>query len=153
MTVEVTQEGVEAIDLIMPVMDQAFDPAFGEAWNREQCHGALMLTGCVLLVARRGGDVAGFAIARTVLDETELMLIATAPPHQRHGVGLALLESLLAHVRQVNAKTIYVEMRHDNPAMAFYVNSAFTVIGERRNYYRRSDGSFADALTLRHRLD
>ena len=54
------------IDRIMAVMVAAFDPAFGEAWNRRQVEDALLLGNChYLLIAENGeAPAAGRACCR-----------------------------------------------------------------------------------------
>ena len=86
------------LDRIMAVMEAAFDPAYGEAWNRRQVADALTLSSThALVVDSEGvpiaeGDAAarvpaGFVLSRHVLDEEELLLIAVAPDARRRGIG------------------------------------------------------------------
>ncbi|MBK8629994.1 MAG: GNAT family N-acetyltransferase [Sphingomonadales bacterium] len=146
--IEVKEAGSEAVGSIMPVMQAAFDPAYGEAWTETQCAGALGLPGCFLVTATLHEDVVGFAIVRSVLDEAELMLIAVKPACHRGGIGRALLDTVEAKCGALGVSKLHVEMREDNPARDFYIDAGFTLIGERRNYYPRLDGKSANALTF-----
>ena len=105
-----------------------------------------------MVIARVGADVegsvCGFAIVRTILDEAELLLIATDPARQRLGVGTTLLNAVVQMTEERSVSRLYVEVRHDNPALDFYYGHHFVKIGERLNYYRRSDGQVGHALTL-----
>ncbi len=130
---------------VMRVMDAAFDPAFGEAWTRSQCSGILTLPGVRLLLA---GDGAGFALARTVYDEAELLLLAVAPRYRRAGLGTALLDAVADDARAAGATRLHLEMRAGNPAAAVYARAGFAEVGRRRNYYRGADGAQIDAITL-----
>lgn len=145
------------VDRIMAVMEAAFDPAYGEAWNRRQVSDALTLSSTHALVVDADGHPitgpggpapAGFVLTRHVLDEEELLLIAVTPGARRRGVGAALIEQLLiaAHTRGV-AK-IFLEMRRGNPAIHLYHKFGFEPIGERRNYYRMANGERIDAITF-----
>jgi len=50
-------ETLDDIDRIMAVMEAAFDPAYGEAWNRRQVSDALLLPNThYLLAAADGGE-------------------------------------------------------------------------------------------------
>ena len=60
---------IRSVDSIMPVMQAAFDPTFGEAWNSAQCTGILTLPDTVLLVATLDDEVVGFAPARYLMKQ------------------------------------------------------------------------------------
>jgi len=147
------------IDRIMVVMEAAFEPAYGEAWNRRQVSDALTLANTHALVvdadgaligdnAREAAEPAGFVLTRHVLDEEELLLIAVAPQARLRGVGAALIEQLFAVARTRGTERIFLEMRRGNPAIHLYNKFGFEPIGERRNYYRMADGERADAITF-----
>jgi ribosomal-protein-alanine N-acetyltransferase len=144
--------GAADLDQIMPVMNAAFDPLFGERWTIAQLAGALVLPGTDLMVAEVGSRIAGFALVRHVADEAEILLIATHPQFQRQRVGTALLETVFNKLKQDDVAFIHIEMRVDNPALAFYHQFEFAIIGHRRDYYRGLDGRLRDAMTLRRYL-
>ncbi len=146
--IEITQADARDLDDVMTVMVRAFDPRFGEAWTAAQCAGALSLPGSVLFLARSGPRAIGFALARSVADEAELLLIAVRPDAQRTGAGSLLVQAVVQHFAEKGVGKVHIEVRTDNPALAFYHGLGFTQCGLRRNYYRRSDGQFADAATL-----
>ena len=51
---------------VMAVMDDSFDPRFGEAWTMAQCAGLLPMPGVWLTLAREDDRVSGFALARLI---------------------------------------------------------------------------------------
>ena len=146
------------LDRIMAVMEAAFDPAYGEAWNRRQVADALTLSSTHALVVDAQGAVmpdgpaaaapAGFVLTRHVLDEEELLLIAVVPGARRRGVGAALIEHLFSAARRRGVAKIFLEMRRGNPAVQLYHKFGFEPIGERRNYYRMANGERIDAITF-----
>jgi ribosomal-protein-alanine N-acetyltransferase len=146
------------IDRIMGVMEAAFDPAYGEAWNRRQVSDALTLASTHALVIDAAGALipdgpqqvaaAGFVLTRHVLDEEELLLIAVAPQFRRQGLGEALIGHMRAAARARGVTRIFLEMRRGNPAMALYHKVGFAPIGERRDYYRTPSGERIDAITF-----
>ena len=136
----------------MPVMDAAFDPAFGEAWTSGQCLGMLSITGSELLVARRNGTLVGFALFRTVFEESELLLIATHPDAQRLGVGASLAKAVIDQAANRGAKMVFLEVRQGNPALALYLRVGFLQVDQRENYYRGKSGDYFNALTLRYEI-
>ncbi len=147
------------IDGIMVVMEAAFEPAYGEAWNRRQVSDALTLynthalvidaLGAPICESNTGaGEPAGFVLTRHVLDEEELLLIAVAPHVRLRGVGAMLIEQLFTAARSRGTERIFLEMRRGNPAIHLYRKFGFEPIGERRNYYRMANGERADAITF-----
>jgi ribosomal-protein-alanine N-acetyltransferase len=145
----------------MDVMDAAFDPAFGEAWNRRQITDALAMPSTHALVVDEDGDPiegdglmaagstpAGFVLTRHAVGEEELLLIAVRPEHRRRGLGEALITHLVAQARSRGTEKIFLEMRRGNPAVHLYEKLGFEPIGKRADYYRLSNGSRVDAITF-----
>lgn len=144
------------IDSIMQVMDAAFDPAFGEAWNRRQIGDALSMPSTHALVVdvdgqlveKTGGEPAGFVLTRNAPGEEELLLIAVVPQHRGKGLAQTLIDRLFATARGRGATRIYLEMRKGNPAIHLYEKVGFQPIGMRPNYYRTASGDRIDAITF-----
>ena len=143
------------IDRIMAVMHSAFDPAFGEAWNRRQVEDALLLGNCHYLLIANDGDVpppgepaAGFSLSRHGYEEEELLLFAVDPQYRRRGLGAALLTRFVTSAQARGAERLLLEMRQDNPAEHLYRQFGFSPVGRRAGYYRSSSGTRLDALTF-----
>ncbi|WP_010162108.1 GNAT family N-acetyltransferase [Sphingomonas sp. PAMC 26617] len=134
------------------IMQAAFDPRFGEAWTRNQVLGLLSMPGVWLTIATIGADPAGFALSRRVLDEAELLLLATVPTFRRRGVGAAILRSVIADSTSQGARTLHLEVRSGNDAIKLYRSAGFMKVGERHQYYRGPAGQAFDALTYRRDL-
>lgn len=140
------------LDGVMAVMTRAFDPAFGEAWNRAQVAGMMALPDVWLSMAEEEGAACGFALSRLVADEVELLLLAVSPHARRHGIGAALIARVVAAARQRAARQLFLEVRADNPALTLYAGAGFVQIGRRPAYYRSGDGGTRDAITLARTL-
>ena len=138
------------LDLVMEVMEAAFGNRFGEAWTRSQCSGILPMAGVRLALARDGDGtgVVGFSMARSVADESELLLLAVVPGHHRRGIGSRLLGDFMDRAREFGAVKVHLEVRDGNPAIVMYRAAGFQPVGRRRNYYRGADGRRFDALTF-----
>jgi len=149
------------IDRIMAVMERAFPPEYGEAWNRRQVGDALIVGNCRYgLIAPDGTDVfhpetdtAGFYLGRSILDEEELLLFAIAPQYRCQGLGSSLLKRFIAQSRDNGMARIFLEMRRDNPAARLYAAHGFRQIGVRPAYYRTSAGRRIDAISQEMILD
>jgi ribosomal-protein-alanine N-acetyltransferase len=139
-----TARDIDAVDALMA---QAFDPRFGEAWTRAQCMGVLAMPGVRLLLAYLDDEPAGFAMTRTVIDEIELLLLATVPAHRRRGVAATLLRAVVAEAQAEGAAKMHLEVRAGNDAVRLYTGQGFAKVGERRGYYRSRTGHLHDAHT------
>ncbi|HEU0043010.1 GNAT family N-acetyltransferase [Sphingomonas sp.] len=140
------------IDVVDTLMAEAFDARFGEAWTRAQCLGVLAMPGVRLLLAQLDDEPAGFAMVRTVLDEVELLLLATVPAHRRRGVAAALLRGAMGEAAAEGVRRMHLEVRAGNDAARLYVAQGFAKVGERRGYYRGKTGQSFDAHTYSRAL-
>lgn len=98
--IELRSGGTADLAMVESLMTEAFDPRFGEAWTRGQCLGIMALPGVWLTIASIDGKPVGFALSRQILDEAELLLLATAPASRRKGVAAALLRSVITEARE-----------------------------------------------------
>lgn len=148
------------IDRIMGVMERAFPPEFGEAWNRRQVGDALLVGTCRYgLVSPQGErriepgeDTAGFFLSRRVLDEEELLLFAIAPEYRRLGLGHQLLARFIEEARVDGMARLFLEMREGNPAAVLYGAHGFLPTGIRPDYYRAPNGARIHAISHELRL-
>ena len=138
------------LDAVMVVMESAFGDRFGEAWTRSQCAGILPMAGVSLMLARDvdTGSAVGFALIRTVADESELLLLGVSPRYRRHGIGRGLLNHFLDRARADTVTRAHLEVRDGNPAIKMYRKAGFSPVGRRRNYYHARDGQQFDAITF-----
>jgi ribosomal-protein-alanine N-acetyltransferase len=148
MSVTVAEGSPLDLPLVMEVMNDSFDPSFGEAWTAPQCAGLLPMPGVWLSLAREGDQVAGFALGRVVVQEAELLLLAVKRDCQGVGVGRLLLDRFAAIAAARGARRLHLEMRDGNHAIHLYRSAGFTEVGRRKNYYTGRDGQIYDALTL-----
>lgn len=148
------------LDAIMEIMDTAFDPMFGEAWNRSQLADAMRTRGTHCLLATEDeclstGDLhhdpaSGFLLSRAAPGEEEILLLGVRPEHRRRGVASRLIAEFKREAAARGAERLFLEMRANNPAASFYSGHDFVPIGKRRNYYRQNDGTYLDAITYAH---
>jgi ribosomal-protein-alanine N-acetyltransferase len=119
---------------------------FSDPWSERDLNDCVA-TGVPFLVAAHGGAVIGYVIARHALDEAEILNLGVVPTRQRQGVGRALVQGMLAQLRQWGVATVFLEVRESNSAARrLYGALGFAQVGRRRNYYRRPT---EDAVVLR----
>jgi ribosomal-protein-alanine N-acetyltransferase len=85
-----------------------------------------------------------------VVDQAEILSLATAPRCRRQGVGRALLDAVLAAMTRHGASAVWLEVRISNDAARrMYEAAGFVAAGLRRGYYRQPP---EDAAVLRRDL-
>jgi hypothetical protein len=67
--IKVVEGGILDLDEVMHVMEDSFDPAYGEAWTGPQCAGLMPMPGVWVSLARDGEGIVGFALGRVVAGE------------------------------------------------------------------------------------
>ena len=108
--------GIADLDAVMDVMDDSFDSRFGEAWTASQCAGLLPMPGVWLILAREADAAIGFALARAVAGEAELLLLAVRREAQGRGVGKMLLDRFAEEAKGRGATRLHLEVRRKSCA-------------------------------------
>ncbi|MDO9113796.1 MAG: ribosomal protein S18-alanine N-acetyltransferase [Polaromonas sp.] len=90
------------------------------------------------------GELVGYFIAMTGVDELHLLNITVAPAWQGQGHGQALMAVLQQHAQHQGLAMLWLEVRESNQgARALYRRLGFEEVGLRRGYYpaavRRED--------------
>ncbi len=118
-------------------------------WNRRA------LTDCFLserfygVLSEEGGRIAAYGGISWLLDEAEVLLIATAELYRRCGRGQEILSALLAEAKRQGAKRVFLEVRVSNaPAQMLYLKNGFAGLYARARYY--PDGE--DAIVMKKEL-
>ena len=124
--------------------------AFSDPWTEAQLREALGWPGAVALVAENAAGLTGYVLGRVVVDQAEILSLATAVAYRRQGVGRSLLAAAMAAMIERGAGSAWLEVRVSNhPARAMYQAAGFVAAGLRRDYYRQPQ---EDALILRRDL-
>lgn len=153
MSVRLALAGPRDVAHMGSIMDAAFDPRFGEAWNAIQLGGALGIADTWAQLGFVGEDAFGFSLTRRVIDEAELMLVAVLPSERGHGRGRRLVEGAMQKARQRGAHKMFLEVRDSNSAaLGLYESLGFSEAGRRQNYYNGAMGERFDAITMRRDL-
>ena len=131
---------------VLRIQAEAFH---GAGWTAGDYARLIQEPGGFVLAAEEVTDsrrLAGFLVARQVLDEAELLSLAVDPAHQHRGIGRALLRELLRRLANSAVEKVYLEVRPSNQAaLGLYYSEGFTLKSIRRGYY--SDPS-EDACVL-----
>lgn len=94
-----------------------------------------------------------YAIQTHAAGESHLLNLCVDPAWQRAGYGSMLLEHAIGHAVLNGCDSMFLEVRPSNPvAIRLYQKRGFTVVGERRDYYRAENGR-ETAIVMRLDLD
>ena len=94
----------------------------------------------------------GYLIYQQVIDEIEILNMATAKNQQNHGYASALLEHFMLEARARDVQQVYLEVAKDNDAaLTLYRKFLFQQTGLRTNYYQRDTGR-CDAILMARKL-
>ena len=125
------------IPTILKILAQAPEAA---AWSAAAVEETLSCDARLFLVAGVAGELAGFAVARLITDEAEILNFAVKKAYRRRGIGRLLIEALLNQLREQGATKVFLEVRQSNAAaIAFYGKVGFQNVGRRPAYYQQPD--------------
>ena len=106
-------------------------------WSADEFAALLSQTGVILC-----GDTKSFVLGRVIVDEAEVLSLATHPDHQRKGLARAALAQFLILACNQGAVRVFLEVAELNiPAKSLYLNNNFKIIGNRPRYYVTKDGA------------
>lgn len=111
---------------------------FSEPWSEQSL--ALPATGeygCGM-ACEVDGTLAAYACMVSVLDEGEIVNVATHPDYRRRGYARAVLDALLEKARLDGIVTLTLEVRESNvAAQALYASLGFEAVGKRKDFYSK----------------
>ena len=115
----------------------------------------LNMPGTFALIVRRRNysSIIGFALARIVADECELLSLGVASEYRANGAGSLLLTATMERAALEGARWYFLEVAEDNDvALRLYRAHGLERVGYRLNYYDNADGTKTNAITMRCQL-
>jgi len=130
---------------------------FSRSWSAEEIESLIADRAVITDIAcdsRKTDILFGFVMSRCADDEAEILTLVMGRKSRGKGFGHRLLEAHMSKLAGLGIKTLYLEVEQDNkPARALYEKMAFVTAGIRKGYYRKSDGSAANALIMKLGLE
>lgn len=109
---------------------------FSDPWNRQALAEELNSPLARYVLCAEGEKLLGYAGARMVLEECQVVNVATRPDCRRQGVAFWLMETLLDIARRQGREYATLEVRQSNlPALRLYQKLGFAPQGIRPGYY------------------
>lgn len=94
-------------------------------------------------------EIISFVIFQRVLDQGEMLTLATAPAHQKQGHASTLLNTAFDHLKARGVTRCLLDVAADNhAAIALYQKLGFTKDGQRKAYYKRTGQKHIDAILM-----
>ena len=83
------------------------------------------------------GELASYCTVTTVLDEAQIVNVATDSHFKRMGCAREVLDGVIFECQKRKITLISLEVREGNaPAIALYTKLGFTVAGKRKDFYK-----------------
>ena len=110
-----------------------------ESWSKQQYLSSLAEPNTLIFYNIKNNVACGFLVVQVVLDEINILLIATKESYKKQNVASELLEYLISFAEKNNIKKIWLEVKEDNtPAQKLYFKFNFNLINIRKNYYKNN---------------
>jgi ribosomal-protein-alanine N-acetyltransferase len=133
----------EDLDRIMEIEPRIYS----HPWSRGNFADSLH-AGYSCWIYESEGEVVGYAVMMSVLDEAHLLNISIAQDCQGRGMGRALLEHVIDIARRHGAQMMFLEVRPSNKnAIALYESIGFNEFSVRKGYYPAHNGR-EDAILM-----
>lgn len=138
-------------------LERLHGQGFGRAWSDAEFEALLEQPPVFgyggLRVGDRKAGLAGFVLARQAADEAEILMIAVAPLHRRHGLGRGLMDAVLRELHGRRTAALFLEVDETNAAaLALYRRLGFFEVGKRGGYYPDGGAGPRNALVMRRDL-
>lgn len=125
------------------------EQGLGWSWTPARIRSKIRCPDNIVLVARTGREIAGFAIMYVSVEEARLNLLAVAPGHRRKGIGRRLVEWLEASALVAGVSVVYLEVRAgSSAAQQFYRRLGYRRVQFVRGYYARREAALRMARDL-----
>lgn len=125
------------------------EAGLGWSWTPERVTRQIRGADAVVLTARMGRRLLGFAIMHFREEDAYLNLLAVRPTHRRAGIGRRLIRWLEDSASVAGISAIHLEVRANNRgARAFYAKLGYEEAATVPGYYRGRE----TAIRMRRRL-
>jgi len=126
-----------------------FSTKFDKFWSIDILKDDFYNSNSKYFVAKLNNEIVGFAGIKFILDEADIMNIATRVDKRNLGIASFLLSHLIKIAKDMNCTTITLEVNETNlPAIHLYEKYDFKRIGLRKKYYNNTD----DAIIMTRRI-
>lgn len=146
MDFKISKMSIEDLESIKNILVSDFD----NFWSYDTLEEELECDTSYVIVAKNvENTIVGFAGLKVILDESDIMNIVVKKEFRHHGIGSILLENLINYSKNMNLKTITLEVNENNlSAIRLYDKFSFDKLGIRKKYYNGE----SDAIIMSKQL-
>lgn len=146
MDFKINKMTIEDLKSIKNILASDFD----NFWSFDVLEDELECDNSYVIVAKNTDNtIVGFAGLKTILDEADIMNIVVKKDFRHNGIGSILLENLINYSKNMNMKTITLEVNENNlSAIRLYDKFSFDKLGIRKKYYNGE----SDAIIMSKQL-
>ena len=128
---------IQDLDDISDNLEKDFD----DFWNYNIFKSELENPNSKYFMCKLNNEIVGFAGVLIVLDEADITNIVIKKDFRNKGIGTSLLNYLIEFCKSQNLTKINLEVSSKNDiAINLYKKFGFKQVGNRKNYYKNSDG-------------
>lgn len=137
-----------------PILSAIHTACFPRGWSEREFISFFDREGVVTYIAEQDDHPVGFVFCWVVAGECELLSLAVMEGYRGKGYAKQLTAAALEDVRKLGGAVMHLEVNvHNKAAQALYKLFDFSITGRRKDYYRQEDGTRADAVTMKLKLD
>ena len=117
-------------------------------WTKKNFEDSLSAGHRAWLFCNESGEVFGYTIVQSVIDEAHLLNICLSPAYQGKGLGRKILNHVIDFAKSISSTLIVLEVRRSNHrAQQLYLRSGFNEMSVRKDYYPARNGR-EDAILM-----
>ncbi|MCD8569332.1 MAG: ribosomal protein S18-alanine N-acetyltransferase [Geovibrio sp.] len=121
--------------------------SFKKPWTREDFEAEIDRHRSIFKLLEDEGEICGYFVVYTVLDESELANIAVSPKHRGKGCGRPLLAEAIKAAEK--ASVMFLEVAVDNfSAVGLYESFGFEKVGYIKDYYGQGSDAYIMKLSI-----
>ena len=125
------------------------EECFSDPWSQRMLADSFLSDGFFGSLLEEGNTITAYGGMRTVGEEAEIELIATAEMYRRCGRGGKILDDLLDEAARRGVKAVFLEVRVSNAAaQLLYLKKGFKGLYARSRYYPNGE----DAIVMKREL-
>jgi ribosomal-protein-alanine N-acetyltransferase len=121
--------------------------SFLKPWSKADFEAEISNKRSIFRLLETDGEIAGYFVVYTVLDESELANIAVSSKFRGKGYGRLLLDDAVKSAE--NAEVMFLEVAVDNlPALKLYESFSFEKVGYIKDYYGKDRDAYIMKLCI-----
>jgi len=125
--------------------------SFKKPWSKADFETEITRKRSVFKLLEEEGEICGYFVIYTVLDESELADIAVSPKHRGKGYGKLLLAEAVRSARR--ASVMFLEAAVDNTsAVGLYESFGFEKVGYIKDYYGQGCDAYIMKLDINNEV-